>query len=590
MKHPSASDTSLPDTTLSDLMYVTVVPALRTIPGVEIFDYAMDVKSDLRPGNIIRVPFRKKLIPGLVIEAKKNSAYAAKAKMIEDATVLLDIGKSGCQLLDATAERTQSSRPSVLASWIRQIPKRALPFRPDARQLSLQDNGDEIVYSLNPTIDLISQAKTLSGRTLIVVPWISQAQKIASALDIPSLDSTTAMAKAWNTLKAFSESSATMLVTTKIGAWLSSVADTVLVLEPENDDHKQDELSPRYDARWMVSWAHRLRHDLALKSFCLTPRLGSDDFPDFDIAADIIREPITKASRSDIRGISSVSLNRLREALEDGRDIFLIHPVSGLRARHTCSDCGWQAACSSCGFGLSVVGGAGLCKKCGRRNQPLPTVCPNCQGTKFDRSIAGVETIKAALEKSLETNKLTTLTTTQAFETEFPSSSFVLLTDLDLLAGALEDIRRRERLIIAWRRLSAKILASSSTLMVQGKEASLADCLVWLTSQGLKTAWTKELEDRALFGYPPAKRLIKLLVDGEPNTAHEVFKNLSATVPEGFRLNGPFPVPFRADTRKPRWVIQLSCPKEIRDLELSGMLKPFRAMALVDLDPIAFFS
>jgi len=571
-------------------VFVTVVPALRTVPGVECFDYAVSAQKNLSPGNIIRVPFRKKLIPALVLETKNDSAYAKKARTIDDATVLLDIGISGCQLLEATAKRTLSSRPSVLASWIRQIPKRALSFRPVPKQLAIQGNKNETIFSLNPTEVLIAQAKQELGRTLIVVPWITQAQKIAAALDSPALDSTTAMAKAWNILKSFAESPRSILVTTKIGSWLSTVADTVLVLEPENDDHKQDELSPRYDARWMIAQSHLLRGDLQVKSFALTPRLGEKIFPDFEITADIIREPITKASRSDIRGISSVSLNRMCEALEDGRSVYLIHPISGMRARHTCSDCGWQATCSSCGFGLSAVGNAGLCKKCGRKNQPLPISCPNCQGTKFDRSVFGIETMKTALEKSLETDKIIPLTTTQAMETDFTPRAFVLMTDLDLLAGVLEDIRRRERLIMAWRRLASKVLCSTSTLMVQGKEASLAECLTWLTPEGLKTAWEKELTDRALFGYPPAKRLIKILVDENLTTATSVLDDLKNMIPAGFSCIGPFPVPYRADTRKARWVIQLTCPKEIRDHELSEMLAPFRSKALIDLDPIAFFS
>ncbi|MDQ7814864.1 MAG: hypothetical protein RDU25_03630 [Patescibacteria group bacterium] len=590
MKHPSASDTLPPDTTSSDRLFATIVPALRTIPGVEIFDYAIDKKNNLTPGNIIRIPFRKKNIPGLILEIKSESAYAAKAKDIADSTILLDIGNTGCDLLDATAQRTQSSRPSVLTSWIRQIPKRALSFKPTARQLALQGNKIETTFSLDPAKDLIDQAKQSPGRTLIVVPWISQAQKISVALGVPSLDSTTAMAKAWNSLKAFAESTESILVTTKIGAWLASVADTVLVLEPENDDHKQDEMAPRYDARWLISQANLSRHDLTVRYFSLTPRLGANVFPTFEISADIIREPITKASRSDIRGISSVSVNSMREALEDGRSVYLIHPITGLRARHTCSDCGWQATCSSCGFGLSAVGNTGLCKKCGRKGQPLPISCPNCQGTKFDRSVAGIETIRALLEKSFGAGTLTPLTTTQAFETDFAPSSFVLLTDIDLLAGALEDIRRRERLIIAWRRLTAKIQASSAILMVQGKDTSLGECLSWLTPQGLKTAWDKEMADRALFGYPPAKRLIKLLVDGNMSSATAILKDITNVVPSGFQLNGPFPVPFRADTRTARWVIQLTCPAETRDHELSEMLKPFRSKALIDLDPIAFFS
>jgi hypothetical protein len=57
----------------------------------------------------------------------------------------------------------------------------------------------------------------------------------------------------------------------RVSAWLSVFADAVIIDEPENDDYKQDELTPRLDARWIVSETAQLAPHLSTIQASTTP-------------------------------------------------------------------------------------------------------------------------------------------------------------------------------------------------------------------------------------------------------------------------------------------------------------------------------
>lgn len=578
--------------------FITVVPAIRTVPGVDQFDYAVSSDAEVRVGDLLRVPFRSREIPGLVVSISDSSDHEARAILLDTPEIFLRFGDATASLLTETANRCFSSLPSVLHAWIRAVPKRLKSpslQNKTSRQLSLAPREARLLSDrLFGKNGLLSEAKKSRGRVLILTPWKQRVEFLAKHLDVDALHADLAMGASWKRVQSFAHSERAILVATRIGAWLSAVADVVLVDEPENDDHKQDELSPRYDARWIVDCASRLRPDLRIVSFGTTPRLGDlpADRQGNEIAptveADVNVEGWKKRSGSPIELLSPKTVNDIEAALADGRDVRVLHPVRGFRSRISCHDCGWCARCPACGWSLSLGERHTFCKRCGRRAE-IPATCPSCGGTDFSRGMPGSERLAEQCQKYFKSD-LIRVTDLASFDDWIiratndvrRATPLIAITDLSLLAGAAEDIRRRERLISAWRRVAAGASRLNARLLVQGPEELLAECRSWLTTDGLRTAWKKELEERKTFGFPPAVPLVKILVDGDERAATILLNEL------GPDASGSYPVPFRTATRKPRWVIHLR-PATF-DARLTARLETVKGRCFIDLDPIAFFS
>ncbi|MEK7115955.1 MAG: hypothetical protein AAB879_01010 [Patescibacteria group bacterium] len=574
--------------------FITVVPSIRSIPGVEEFDYAIPSNANIQIGDVIHVPFRSKCVPGIVVAIRETSMHADRAIFLDDPHVLLRLPPATVALLRETSMRCFSSLPSVFHSWIRQAPKRIekrLTSRPHAgmvgrrsRQMSLPHTHERFfVDRWGGKNGLIVEAKKSDGRVLILTPWKARADHLAIILKTKSLHADLAMTAGWNRVSGFVTGENRILVATRMGAWLSSVADTVLIDEPENDDYKQDELAPRYDARWMVECSARLRPDVRVVSYGTTPRLGAaihaSSVP--EIHAAIAIEQWRKRSGSSIELLSPNTVQEIESAVADGIAVSILHPIRGMRSRVSCSDCRWSASCPACGWNLSLGERHTLCKRCGKKAD-LPLSCPSCGGTDFSRGLPGMDQLQKRCDAHFGHDRVRVVDLL-GFESD--ARSLVVITDLSLLAGATEDIRRRERLIIAWRRVAAACATMDARLRVQGSEELVAECRSWLTVDGFSAAWKKEYLERRTFGFPPAVRLVKFLCDGTMDSAHTVVRDLRAFATGEWSVNGPYPVPYRSTTRKPRYVMHLIGPLS----SAPPVSRLSTTLCHIDLDPIAFF-
>jgi hypothetical protein len=157
-------------------------------------------------------------------------------------------------------------------------------------------------------------------------------------------------------------------------------------------------------------------------------------------------------------------------------------------------------------------------------------------------------------------------------EQPISDDALVVVTDANLMAGVVEDIRRDERLVVAIRRLASR----SKHLILQTDEALFNKAAAWLTTEGFAAFRISERSLRTAFRYPPATRLVKLISETE------------LTEPR-FELRGPYPVAFRAKSRKNRLIYHLLPPKDVSNETLMKALLPLAKTAIIDLDPIAFF-
>jgi primosomal protein N' len=550
-------------------MFARVVPAIRSPLGVEHFDYLIPEGLAVNIGDLVMVQFRKTPTPALVTALLQDSPFATKAKPVLGLYGELRFPESMIGLLEWTARWTFSSQPTVFGAWVRNLPKRTPEL--GVTRYALRDTTQgkmNVTWAADAQGQILERARqNPEKRILLITPQKATAQAYAETLSARLLLSDLADGAAFRAWSEWLAAPSGVLVTTRVGAWLSPCADLVLLDQPEQDDHKQDELTPRYDARKLAAWSAQHAGTM-VEAIGITPTLATQD-PAPTIDCDLrfsVRHP---NARSPIPMLQPDALNTLRE--HEGKRI-IIHPIRGESARFTCRDCGWQATCPSCGFATASIEGRALCRRCGWKGD-APLECAACGGYDLGKSLPGIEKLKSAWlkhEPDIEVEWRTM--SVEDMERPIPEGSLVVVTDANLLAGVVEDIRRDERLVVAIRRLASR----TRHLILQTDEALALKVAPWLTTEGFDAFRAAERSLRASFGYPPATRLVKLISETEVRKAP-------------FEVRGPFPVAFRVKSRKPRLIYHVIPPSDLPTEALIKALLPLAKTVIIDLDPIAFF-
>jgi len=573
-------------------MFCRVVPITRTPPGVEYFDYRIPESLHVQAGDLVVVPFRRGKLPALVLSTMSTSPFAHKAQDVLSLFGGIRFPIHLLELLAHTSAVTFTSKPAVLKSWLRSLPKR-IPSKPESLSLptfllqkNSRDTSAETRIQISAHWDLDHESKLLAQaqaslaqgkRVLILTPWKARLAYFQNALlrgAIYSSDLNDGDAfRAWS---GFYWGTEPCIISTRLGAWLAPLADIVYIDEPENDDHKQDELAPRYDARKLAIWAAEHAATI-VEAHGLTPPLHSDE-PAPSIPVDVhvmIRHP---RGKSVIPMIQGEALNLLRD--HDGPRV-IVHPIKGDISRLTCRDCGHKITCSECKFTMSAEGPYAICRRCNHRND-LPLSCPTCGGIDLGKSLPGIERLKSAWAKhETDTPVLWRGISNQDMELPIPAGAALLITDGVLIAGGSEDVRRMEKLAVRFRNIARDVLQAGGTLIVQTDETMAAFWTQILTTEGFHEHRLQERAARSLFQYPPAKRLIKAILEHDDTRALQALEPLA-------QIRGPFPIPHQVRTRKIRYIWHILPPTNQLHPALFSALTQLSKQALIDLDPIAF--
>ncbi len=574
--------------------FAEVIPVRRTPFGIDRFDYALPNTSDYQIGQLVSVPLRGHATEALIQHMKKTSPYAKQVKAVHGPLAFAEtFPPATLELLSWVAERTFSSLPTVLHAWLGDLPKRFPQIDGQATTLVKKSADKQGQASAHWQVDheqaLLLRAKQALNdgqRVLILTPWTNRITSFMEALSTAlPLHGDLASGSYFKHWSAFLTGQTNCLVATRMGAWLSSIADLVLIDEPENDDHKQDEQAPRYDARRIASWSAKYAGTI-VEAFGLTPPLHAGAIAP-DINANLIVNVFHPKGRSAIPCLQADSLLTIHE--EADRPITIIHPIRGRAARLTCRDCGWQAPCEHCGAPLSANDDMAICRNCGKK-QALPLSCPHCGSVDLGKAMPGIETLKKAWAKSEPTLSVDWRdTTNEHLERPFAQRALVVVTLSQLFGGLAEDIRHTERRLIAFRRLLNRVRAIDGLLIIQSNEQDLALWEAWKTGAGVQATYTTELTTRQVFRYPPTWRRVKCLIDGNEATVSSWIAHAKLRLAGQGEVESPSKISFRRPGSSERYIVHLLFSPEVSEAQLVTLLNPLAKGALIDLDPIAFF-
>jgi primosomal protein N' (replication factor Y) (superfamily II helicase) len=414
----------------------------------------------------------------------------------------------------------------------------------------------------------------------------------------------------------------------------------IIVDEEHDGSYKQSDIDPRYQARDVaVMRAHFQKALVVLGSatpsfesyhnalvdkyrlVTLASRFGAARLPKVSIV-DMCRE-----HRENNWAILSRQLHRsISETLIDRRQVILLLNRRGFSALLLCKQCGHTHACPHCSVKLTYhkTGHDLQCHQCGYC-EPAPERCPRCKGEQLLYKGTGIQKAEEYLKA------------------EFPQARLIRMDqDTTRQKGAhlhiLEKFARQEADILLGTQMVSKGLnfpgvalvgvlqadiglhipdfrASEKTfqLLAQvagraGREDSSGEviiqtyvpedpCILAAAGHDFIGFYTREIGGREGLGYPPAGKLIRIVVQGEAEAAvRPAIAAIAAAIARraapGVAVLGPAPAVFSRIKNKYRHCLLLKSGSMKALQSIAGYVRQIMARppkgvkVIIDVDPV----
>lgn len=516
-----------------------LAPALRLPPRFGWLDYIAPEDSPLTPGDIVRVLFRGRRVPALVLEETTTSAIPpSRLTTIQDAPIVARLDPAALAALRYAASRFHAPVPALLTALLPAVPARALPANAGSTSQHGRFSGALLRHRGDAADAYAAHIQKMTHtlrQTLIAVPDILRAEELADALRTRGLRvsvchhdlSAGARWKAWRSL---TDDTADVLVASKAAVLAPASRLGLVIIDMEDDpDHVQRDAAPYYDARLLLE--RRAREAGATLVFASeTPRFstawrareeGWTTTAPPDAAADITVVPMRQESRAlAAQAISGAFLDAARGALQEGKNViaFLNRAADARILR--CEECGALTRCATCTLTLAVRGAHLHCARCGSTSD-IPASCASCGSVRLSGHIPGVDAVVRTLQKELAGIRVVGLQRDRALpdasvptvfvgtETLFKNARSLLLRPTGLVA-ALDgdaamrrpDYRAAEHAWAELERLANVARRHDCLLLIQAWEEPHAALQAVQRGSPASLA-AAELADRKRYGYPP---------------------------------------------------------------------------------------
>lgn len=401
----------------------------------------------LRAGMRVRVPFGRRSVVGVVLQAPRNEAAAQRdyraISEILDETPLLPADLLG--LLRWAAAYYQHPVGEVIAAALPGPLRRAQVLRPRKSKPASDDIEAAPALTTEQAAVLAAcgnlcseysatllQGVTGSGKTEIYLRLIGEslAKGKQALLLIPEIGLTpqllarvaarfgtrvgafhsgmteAARAQAWLAARS---GELQVVVGTRSSVFLPFAQLGLVVVDEEHDTSYKQQEGFRYSARDIaILRAQRLKIPVLLGS--ATPSLESlynaqqGRYRHLHLRQRVRASAPPRVQVLDVRaqplnhGLSPPLLNAVERHVEAGGQALLFINRRGYAPLLLCHDCGWIAPCAECDARMTVHRARGLlvCHHCGAQ-RPLPRLCPSCDSRALTPVGQGTERIEDAL-------------------------------------------------------------------------------------------------------------------------------------------------------------------------------------------------
>ncbi len=366
-------------------MYVNVIPLIRSIRGKDSFTYSLEerIKGGVVRGQLVQIPWRSKFVTGVVheIDVVKPTFATKPIKKLLD----VSLDSMYMDFIEWIAEYYCIALSHAAKLSIPEAPKKKYALNKDetnmrdVRTLTVSRNrisvvqktfqslresheSQTVLYQKYPEVVALISGYAKNGSVAIIVPEESYIDELRGHLHsyaphiITSHLNKTEMYSLW---KSAVQSEATAYIGTKRLAFFPLHAfDTICIIDPEDQSHKQWDGNPRYHTQ-TIAEAWRELSASHVVYFSQAPRL--DQFASVEMNMNLLSEDLLPDMRiidlSDNHFYSKdIPLTlQIVERCREASVVFLwLNKKSGYDYL-VCDDCGTLSedasitVCSSCG-------------------------------------------------------------------------------------------------------------------------------------------------------------------------------------------------------------------------------------------------
>jgi primosomal protein N' (replication factor Y) len=330
----------------------------------------------------------------------------------------------------------------------------------------------------------------------------------------------------------------------------------VIVDEEHDASYKQHDPAPRYHARDVAMVIAKLHHAKVLLGSAtpsvesyyqaqngkygyvnLTSRFGEAQLPEI-IFANLTQEKKRKTNKGEF---SSLLLSEIKEALQKKEQVILFQNRRGYSPLVQCEDCSWVPKCINCAVSLTYhqYRHALLCHYCGYREE-LPAQCPTCSSKRILTVGYGTEKLEEELkfhfpEASIQRMDLDTTRSRSGYENiieDFEKGETNILVGTQMVTKGLDfdrvslvgvfdtdrmlhfpDFRSYERAFQLITQVSGRAgrRGKKGKVILQTSNP-LHPVFTYVIENNVSGFLTDQITDRQENFYPPATRLIEILV------------------------------------------------------------------------------
>lgn len=636
-------------------MYAEIIPLIRLPRNFDIFDYIVSegLAEEIKVGQAVLIPFRGKIIQGVILKLKDRPSFVGaelkEIKKILDPSPLL--GDNLLKLLEWMRGYYFLSLPTLIRAIAPKIPRRkvAIKERESGPAILPLTVNKSFVQSIQATVSRYFQynkkinflhynqeknkiavllkiiEKTIAAgeQVIILEPQITAVEKIHGYLNnkfsgqVAILHSQLSASAYWQSYKKFRDNEARILIGTRLAVFTSAENLGLIIIDEEaEDDYKQYDQNPRYDARDV---AVKLSEISGAKIIFAAQAPRLETYYQVDSGAYEYLNLLDKTAPAfkivnmqesvhygNYTSISEQLGRKIRQKLAQKEKTLLLINRRGLASLVACADCHHLFKCPNCRAPLSSHEKNLECHHCGNTS-PIPLSCPFCRGVNIKFFGLGAEKLEREIKNIFPGKKVVRIDQDQPEDIQRLASAEIVIGTQFFIKNFSEVLEK----------FSLFGIISPDTLFFRPDFRANEKIYQWLTSiinlakenrgeliiqtfypeqpifnnlqpTNYDKFYQQELEERKKLGYPPFGQLVKLIYQ-DPNEkkasfeAQELFKKLQKFTKENFDILGPiqsYPIKIY---NKYRWYIIIKINKQSCDVR--ELLKTIPGNWIIDRDP-----
>ena len=417
------------------------------------FDYLLpDEMADVEVGRVVRVPFGRQRLLGVVVELAESSDLPPE-RLVEPLEALetgvpaelvrlgLWVARAYCSTASRGLQLTLPPNPGVRKRRARPRVEHEVVGTAEAtapRLLAEQERAvAEIVAALDGEAEaprkLLLHGVTGSGKTevylaaveaalargrgaIVLVPEIGLAPQAVARFRarlgdrIAVLHSALTAGERYDEWRRLRSGEASVCVGPRSAVFAPLRDLGLIVIDEEHDSSYKQDGDPTYDAR-AVARRRAEECGATLVAGTATPRPESWlELPRVELPSRVDGRRMPPVELLDMRGtdprsgpLHPATWEALGEVRDAGAKAIVMVNRRGFAPWLTCRSCGRHWGCPNCDVSLIVHRRAGrlVCHHCAH-SEPLPHACPECDSTTLSQAGAGTEQVEALLAERLD--------------------------------------------------------------------------------------------------------------------------------------------------------------------------------------------